>query len=327
MNSIPYNIQSFEPTIGRCFVSDLSPYPFLCIQSRLVTWQIFYMQTFMSLYKNLNLFSLMPFCLINIQPYCISPQPPIKIIKAIQKSLSIAICRSNHTNTTQKGSNPAKNIEPLMVLAIGRDFKAHPLFSPSSAQSGMQSKTRFIFKNNGLVRLKSLKFFLTPFEIFRLLLSGTADRSNWHFLNDSLTDEANIEPVSPLSLPQNGVSGELPVSGHPTELDLYQNPKETSLNDVLIGLPFLNLADKDDQVWLWVVTLLILLRLPCASTDSNSGVSNPIPRLSIPDADPPVSAIEPLSLFQYRLPESFVQRLKDNHGLLRDALKLTSDFS
>ena len=269
----------------------------------------------------------MPSCLVYIQPYCIPSKLTINIFKTIQESFSITIWCSNHTDTTQERSNPTKNVESLMMLTICGDTQPYSLFSPASPQPWMQSEPSFILKNKSLFRLKILKFFLMPSETLWHPLSELVDKNNWHFSNCSLTDEANTVPDAPLSLCQNASPDELPMLDHPIELDLYQNPVGTFLYAVPVLLLLPGLIEKDDQSWISFLMPLILLRLLCASTDSNFDASVLKLLLSIPDADPPISAIEPLSLCLYRLQEFSEQTPKDALGLLRDALRLNLDFS
>ena len=280
------------------------------------------MQTFMRLYENLHLFPQMPSCLVNIQPYGIRPQLAVKVSETIQKSFSVTMGRFNQTNSPQNRSHPSKNIEPLTVLAIGGNTQPHTTFGPSSTQPGMQGKPRFIFKNNSLPRLKILKFFLMPSETLWLLLAEPANRCNSPFLNGSPIDEASTEPDALLSLCQSVDSGEPPGSGHPTEFDLSQNLGETFLTDPPIRRQSSDPIEEGVQAWVLFLRLPPLLGLLCASIDSNSDASAPIPRLSTPDAAPPISATKPLSLTRYRPLGFFGQRTKNTLGLLRDASKL-----
>jgi len=51
-----------------------------------------------------------------------------------------------------------------MMLAGGWDFKPLSFLSPPSSQMGMQAEAGLILKNNGLIGLEVVQFFLTPGE-------------------------------------------------------------------------------------------------------------------------------------------------------------------
>ena len=114
---------------------------------------------------------------------------------------------------------------------------------------------------------------------------------------------------------------------HFFQLTSCQNLLGTFLIATPIRRRFSGSIEGDDQTWVLFLMPLLLLCLLCASIDSNSDASSLILRLSIPDADPPISAREPLSLCRYRLPGFFGQRPKDAPCLLLGVLRLMLGFA
>ena len=109
-----------------------------------------------------------------------------------------------------------------MMLAGGGDFKPLSLLSPSSAQMGMQAKAGLILKNDGLMGLEVVQFFLTPGENGERPRPELEDKHNRPVSNCNLSDGASIVPAAPLASLQNAFSGALPEWAHPRPLGLDQ---------------------------------------------------------------------------------------------------------
>lgn len=152
LNSIPDSIQIVEPAIGSCFIADLTPNPFLHIQARLITWQIFQPQPNVSLKEDIDFFSPMPSSSVNVEPDCIIFKSSINVFETGNEAFTVAPRRSDKFSFTQKKSYPAKNVEPASMVAIGKDTKSLSSLGPSHADSGVQYKPRLIFEDNCLVR-------------------------------------------------------------------------------------------------------------------------------------------------------------------------------
>ena len=327
LNRFPDRIQTFKPTIRSGLIANLTPKPFLEVQTRLIAWQILQAKSDMCLDKNVHLFSSMPPGPINIQPNRIPSEPPIEMSQTTHKSLSVSLWPSDQTLSTQQRSHPPEHIQPLTVLACRRNPKPLSSLSPSHSQTRMQRETRLVLKNDRLSGVQRPKFFLTPCEIAWPLRSVPEDKYNRPVSADIPIGASSSEPGEPSILSQNGASSEPPRWDHPSEPDLTQILTETSLSAPPIPDEPSGLNEQDAQASLPVPKTSTPDRLPCASRDSSSDASNPRPRRSIPDADPPISAIKPLSLFQYGLP-GFAEPWPINAlGLLRDGLTLKLDFS
>jgi len=205
------------------------------------------------------------------------------------------------------------------MLAGGGDSQRLADFAPPSTNSRMQSKTGLIFKNNGLLSSQKPEFFLTCDETFWHPRFFPAD--SYIELSSSRipADASTIALDVPSAVFQIDFSGASLRSDHPTGPDSDQTPRATSLNVFPTHGALAGSAVLVVQAFLRVLGIANLDHLPCASTDSSSDGLNPALRLSIPDADPPMSAKEPQSLFQQGLP-GFAELLAINRlGSRRDA--------
>jgi hypothetical protein len=327
LNNIPDHIQIFKPTIGSRLITDLSPDTFLEVQAGLIRRQVVQMQSYMGLYKKIDLLTFVPSRPIHIKPDRVPLKPPIKMLQTVNESLSIALGRSHQPLPTEQRGNPSEDIQPLMMLAGRRNPESLSCLGPSYPKTRMESKPGFVLKNNGFLRPQRLKFFLTPDQIVWPPRSVPEDKYNQPVLVDNPIDASRTEPAEPSRLSRNAASGEQPTWDHPTEFDLTQILTGTSLNRLpVLGEP-LESNEQDALASLPVPKISTPDRLPCASRDSSSDASNPGPRRSIPDADPPLSATEPQFLFQHGLPEFAEPWLIDALGSLQDGLTLRLDFS
>ena len=327
LNRFPNIIQTFEPSIRGGLIAHLSPYPFLKVQAGLVTWQILQTQPDVGIDKDVHFLPAMPSGSIDIQPNCIPFQLLIETSQTTYKPLPVPLRMPHQALPTQQRSYPAKDIQSATMLTRGWDAKPFAPFGPPYPQTRMQGKTRLILKDDGLLRPQRLKFFLRPCEIAWPPWCALEDRNNPLASADIPIDESRTALDELLTLSQNGVSDEQPRWGRPTEHGLIRTPEETSPN----ALPTLGelpkLIEPDVQASLPVPKILTPVRSPCASRDSSFVASTPRPRLSTPDADPPVSATKPLSLFQHGLPGLAEPWPVDALDLLRDELTLRLGFS
>ena len=285
------------------------------------------MQTLMFYKKNFNVLAFMPSGSVNIEPDSIFRQSSVQMPQALDKTLPVTLGRFYHSSFTFQRSNPPENIKPGMMSTGSWNPQPFSFLRPAYSQPGMQGKTCFILKHNGLIGFQFPEFFLMPSEISSHHDSEPEHMNNWHVSNDIQNDASSIVPDVPLDVSQRCVLNELPMSDHPTVPCLTQNQQDSSLNVPPTACEPLTLTEPDDQTLTLPVIPAVLLHLPCASMYSNFDASNLILRLSIRDADPPVSAVKPLSLSRYRLPELPEHRSEDALGLLPDASTLTWGFS
>jgi hypothetical protein len=319
LNGFPDHIQRFKPAICRGFITHLSPNSLLGIEPRLVRRKVLQVDTFVCPHETANLFAFMPGGAIYIQPDRVAPQSAIHLAETGEESFSVALRGPQHCHPAQQRGNPAKNIQPLVMLAGGGDSQRSADFAPASAQSRMQSKTGLIFKNNGLLSSQRPEFFLTCDETFWHPRFFPADSYSRRSSSGILADASTIAPDVLSAVFQIDFSGAPLRSDHPTGLDSDQTPQATSLNVFPTHGALAGSAALVVQAFLPVLGIANLDHLPCASTDSSSDGLNPALRLSIPDADPPMSAKEPQSLFQQG-PPGFAELLATNRlGSRRDA--------
>jgi len=277
--------------------------------------------------KYLNGISFMPSGTVYIKPYGISFKPIVKLAQYFNKSFTIAFWRFNHPVSTYKRSYPPRYIQPGLMLAGSWNTKTLSFFSPSPAKTWVERKTSLILEYYRFFRLQRFKFFLiSPGTSAHQALSPE-DMNNRPFSSYNQVDASSIEPDEPLFLFQNYVSDMSRASVHPIVRAVIQVQKAFFQGLFPADDGHLELNELGAPVSVPVLELRVPAYLPYVSRGSSSDATGPISRLSIPDADPPVSAEEPLSLFQYRLPECPERRLKDALGLLLDWLRLLFGFS
>ena len=277
--------------------------------------------------KCFNSISFMPSGAVYIKPYGISFKPIIKLAQYLNKSFTVAFQRFNHPISANKRSHPSRYIQSHLMLAGSWNTKTLSFFSPSSAKTWMERKTSLILEYYRFFRLQRFKFFLTSTETSAHPLPSPEGMNNQPFSSCNQADASNIEPDEPLFLSQSYVLNMLRVSAHPIGCAVIQAQKAffQGLFPADDGHPELN--EPDAPVYVPALEIQAPAYLPYVSRELSSDATGPISRLSIPDADPPVSAEEPLSLFQYRLPEYPERRLICALDSLLDLLILLFGFS
>ena len=210
LNRFPNIIQTFEPPIRGGLIAHLSPYPFLEIQAGLITWQILQPQPNMGLNKDVDFLTTMPSGSIDIQPNRVTFELPIQSSQTTDKPLSVPLRTSYQPLPTQQRSYPAKDIQSGTMLTGGWDIKPFAPFGPPYPQTRMQSETRLILKDDGLLRPQILKFFLRPSEIAWPPWCALEDRNNPPASVDTPIDASKTALDELSTLSQNGVSDERP---------------------------------------------------------------------------------------------------------------------
>ena len=109
------------------------------------------MQTVMFFKKNFNLFGFMPSGSVNIEPNSMFWQSFVQVSQASDKTRLVTFWRFYYSSFTFQLSNPAENIESGMMNTGCWDPQSFSFLCPAYSQPGMQGKTRFIFKYNGLI--------------------------------------------------------------------------------------------------------------------------------------------------------------------------------
>lgn len=327
LNGIPNMIESFKPTIRRGFIPNLTPDALLGIQPRLIARQVPQTKSHMSSYKQINFLPLMPSGSVHINPDGIPSKSTIKMLQTGKKSLPISPGPSDHPSATQQRGDPSKHIQSLAMLARGRNTQPPPPSRPPHSQPRMKRKSRFVLKDDRFLRSQPPEFFLSPDEIAWPLHSCLEDTYIPPASVDILIDASKTVLGELSRLFQTDASGEPPKWDHPIELAVTRIPKEASLNLPLIAAELLGLTAADAQVASRVPRPLTLDRSPGASRGLSSVALTLTRRRSTPDADPPISAIEPRSLFPCGLPGLAVPWPVDALCLLLDALILRLGFS
>mgnify|MGYP001567022509 CR=1 FL=1 len=277
--------------------------------------------------KCFNSISFMPSGAVYINPYGISFKPIVKLAQYFNKSFTVAFQRFNHPVSANKRSYPSRYIQTKLMLAGSWDTKTLSLFSPSSAKAWMERKTSLILEYYRFFRLQRFEFFLTSTGTSAHPLPSPEDMNNRPFSSCNQVDASNIEPDELLSLSQNYVSNMSRALAHPIGRAVIQAQRAFFQGLFPVDDGHLELSEQDAPASVWALGIQAPAYLPYVSRELSSDATGPISRLSIPDADPPVSAEEPLFLFQYRLPEYPERRLKDALDSLLDWLILLFGFS
>lgn len=302
MDLFPNELQIFEPAVGGRLIAHLAPNPFLHVESRLIGRQIHEAKFPMRCEVLLDLFPLVPWRSIDIDPDFKAFESMAYMSENIKKALTIPFGSPNHPPSAQKRGDPARKIQTFAMLACCGHLKGFSPFCPSSAQSRMEAKTCLVLKDNSLLGLKVSEFFLTTDETSWHLRSGPEGKNNWHASSDTPTDASTSEPGEPSDLSQSISSNGQPTLGHPTQHETSQTPEDFSLDDRPAPVQSPRSAVQDGQAEGSVEETRYLFGSPHAPIDSSSCGSDPVLELSTPDADPPLPATEPRSLFRSRLP-------------------------
>lgn len=257
----------------------------------------------------LDLFSPVPWRSVDIDPDFETFESMVYMSENIKKALAIPFGSPNHPPSAQKRGHPARKIQTLAMLARCRNLKGLSPFCPSSPQAGMEAKTCLVLKDDGLLGLKASEFFLTTDETAWHLRNGPEGKNNWHASSDTPTDASTSEPAEPSDLSQSISSNGQPALGHPIQHETSQTPEDFSLDDPPARVQAPRSAVQDGQAEGSAEETRHLLGSPRGPIDSNSCGLDPVLELSTPDADPPVPATEPRSLFRSRLPGLFEQGL------------------
>lgn len=145
----------------------------------------------MGLKEEFYLFSFMPSGSIDIEPNHVTFEPPIEMLQATQESFSVPLRQPHQALSAQQRGHPAEDIEPLAMLAGGRDAKPFSSLSPTDPQTGMGCETGFVLKDDRLPGSEGSKFFLTIFEIACLPLPVPEGRNSWLASADILIGASN----------------------------------------------------------------------------------------------------------------------------------------
>jgi hypothetical protein len=302
LDLFPNDVQIFEPAVGGRLIAHSAPNPFLHVESRLIGRQIHKAEFRIRSEILLNLSSLVPWRSVDIDPDFEAFESMAYMSEDIKKTLAIPFSSPNHPPSAQKRGDPARKIQTLAMLACCGDLKGFAPFCPSSAQSRMQAKACLILKDNSLSGFKVSEFFLRTDETTWHLPNGPEGKNNWHASSDTPTDASISEPAEPSDLSQSISSNGQPALGHPTQRETSQTPEDFSPDDPPARVQAPRSAVQDGQAEASAEESRYLLGSPHGPIHSSSCGLDPVLALSTPDADPPVPATEPRSLFQSRLP-------------------------
>lgn len=316
------DIEVVKPNIPGNFVSAMAPDVFLLIKGGLIWRKIFQMNLSMAPKKKPDFFSFMPFSSIYIEIDYITAELFQHMPQHLYKSLMVTFGSAYQAFPPQQGCYPAGQIEPLAMLAGGRDFEPFTFLSPTPSQTGMQAKAGLILKNNGLIFFKVAQFFLTPGENSGHPWNELEDKHSRLFSGCNLSNATSIVPVALSTLSQTLSSGELPEWVHPSQLLRYQIPGEVFPDVALTVSSRMMSVESAVLAEVGVLETWFLSDSPRESSVPESCDLDQTKRLSIPDADPPKPAIRQQFLTQSMPPGFALPGLIAFLGLLRVALYL-----
>jgi len=174
----------------------------------------------------------MPACSIDIQPDRITAKLAVKVLKNVEEPFPVSALRLDYSGTTQKRSNPAGNIQALLMLAGRRYLQPLSNERPTSAKSGMQGKTAFILKNNGFFRPQRFEFFLGPWRTSSRPRLLPGDIHDWLSSTGTRVDASNTAPDELSASRQSDAVSELPASARPSGRDSSRTSEAIAPNGV-----------------------------------------------------------------------------------------------
>ena len=309
-------IQVIEPGILGDFIAALPPDPLLGVQSRLVRGKILQVNNRVAFQKKPDSFTFMPAGPIDVKPDIVTGKLLPDMLQDFQEALRITAGSSDQSLLAQERGDPAEQIKPLAVLAGSGDTKTLAFLGPATPQTRMKAKTGFILKNDGLIGLQRLQFFLTPVETRGPLFFEPERRHSWPVSGCNLTGASSSALGGLSASRQNAPSGKLPASVRPRQPEAGR-----IYGDFLSGPPSNVAADRDsaqrdDPDGASVSGLGSLPYLPDESSAPVLWDLAQTKRLSIPDAGPPKPAIRRRSLCRSTPPGLALPRLAVSVGSL-----------
>src|SRR3989344_1498923 len=215
-DSCPNNIQAFKPTVCGGFIANAPPDPLLTIKAGLIRWQIIQTQSSMGFQEFCNGFSTMPAGSVHIQKNPVTQELFVERFQDLKKAFPVAFGCSDKTISTKKRRHPSGDIEPLGMLARGRDFQTNTFLCPASAKSGMKCKSGLILKNDRLFRPQIPEFFLKSARTGELGSFWPEDKHDRHVSTDNPTGASTSGPDEPSGRFQSVALNESQASDRPT---------------------------------------------------------------------------------------------------------------
>jgi len=246
--------------------------------------------------------TLVPFSPVHIEMDNITAELFQHMPQHLYESLAVAFRGAYQALPPQQGHHPAGEIEPLAMLASGRDFEPLTFLSPAPTQARMQAKAGLILENNGLVVLKAAQFFLTPGESSGHPWYEPGDKRSWLFSGCNPGNAASIAPAGLSPLSQTASSSGPPEWARPRRLSTTQIPVDSFPVDAEAVPLAMAPVVSADLAGAWVSGTEHHSDLPRESTAPLSCDLPRTRRLSIPAADPPKSATRRRSLCRSMLP-------------------------
>ncbi len=153
----------------RCFlIAHGSPKSFLIIQLRMVGRKIVKMHSTVLTPKVLHHLSPVPWGSIYPKIDTLIFETYHDAFEKPHKALGIALPPFHHAMQPINGSDPSKEIKPLLMLAPGGDVRLRSFLYPDTTQPRMKTKPAFVLKQNdssSFALFGLAEFFLIPSEM------------------------------------------------------------------------------------------------------------------------------------------------------------------
>ena len=280
-------VETVEPDVAGNLVPALSPDAFLFIERWLVRRQVFKVNSGMVAEKETELLTFVPFCAIHIELDGVTSERSEHMLEDQQESFPVSLGSTYEPFPPQHRGHPSGKVEPLVVLAGGRNSETLALFGPTPAEAGMKAEASLILKDNRLIDLELAEFFLTADESPWRPLPLPEGKRSLLVSDCSPGDAASIGPGVPSTARPVPVSGGSPVSAHPRRLSAGQILAASFPSLAVIDASIQVSVDQGDRAVAWVPSPGHPLDSHRVNNVPESCDSNPTKRLFVPDAGPP----------------------------------------
>lgn len=282
-----YGVETVEPDVAGDFISALPPDAFLLVERRLVRRHIFKVNSGVAPEKESHLLTFVPFCAIHIEVDGITSERSEHMLQNLQESLPVPLVGTYESFSPQHRGHPSREVEPLAVLAGGRNSETLTLLGPTPAEAGMKAEAGLILKDDCFVDFELAEFFLTAGESRRRPWPVPEDKRSPPVSDCNPGDATSIGPDVPSRARQAPASGGSPGLAHPKRPSADQTPAVPFLNLAAIAASTQVSVDRDDLAVTWVPGPGHRLDSRHAHSVAESCDSNLTKRLFVPDAGPP----------------------------------------
>src|SRR5512134_56098 len=224
LHGVPDVVERLEPAVGRRLIAHTPPDALLHVERGLVGGQIVQMQPRVSAQELPDRFALVPTGAVDIEGDAVVLETPIEMAEDFEEALAVALLGADHAAATEQGRDPAREVEPRVVLAGGGHPQALAAPGPAEAEPRMQGEAGLVLKHHGFVGAKAAEFFLEPAGIGGHPQSGPGGRQGWRASSGSPAGASSSAPAELSARHRSGASDGPPWSARPSEPDSTRTP-------------------------------------------------------------------------------------------------------